>query len=399
MGSMISLQIGNLEVDWGKNNVFMNHGPLYQAGDESIGEYRYVAEDGAPVVERKEVYSRPLGKMVPRLGLLGCTLRSAEAEFVQGMRLHRFPPKHLPLSFDTFLDVVKSTDVVSGKFEYEGDYDFGELGRQMIRDLGLPVDFPSTYTVGQMLEGFSPWTLLYLLAQNPRNLALPVTWHFADVVENGWVERAEIVAGPERQQRFLLVTEGSSDSAVLKRALVDRRPEIADFFSFVDMEQGYPFTGTGNMLRFCQGLVSIGIRNRVLVAFDNDAAGCDALNRVLSIELPGNLRAFSLPDMPEFESVMTEGPSGSEKANINGRAASLECYLDVPVEAMRVRWANYVPSRDTYQGALVNGADHVRRFLRLARVDSDYDYSRLDAVLATIESHAVAVAEADADDV
>ena len=51
------------------------------------------------------------------------------------------------------------------------------------------------------------------------------------------------------------------------------RPHIADFFKFVDMEEGYPFSGTGNFFRFTQGLASIGILNNVVVIYDNDAEG------------------------------------------------------------------------------------------------------------------------------
>ena len=33
MGTMICLALGKLEVDWGKNNFFSNHGALFQVGD------------------------------------------------------------------------------------------------------------------------------------------------------------------------------------------------------------------------------------------------------------------------------------------------------------------------------------------------------------------------------
>src|SRR5262249_5182415 len=147
----------------------------------------------------------------------------------------------------------------------ETEYDFGELGRQMIDWLGMPIEMATKWTVGQLLENFSPLSVLAMLARNPRNLDLNITWRFADVVGGGYVERSDIVLGPTPEQRFLLVTEGTSDSAILRKALDLRRDDIADFFTFVDTEQGYPFTGTGNLYRFCQGLVSIGISNQVLI--------------------------------------------------------------------------------------------------------------------------------------
>ena len=45
---------------------------------------------------------------------------------------------------------------------------------------------------------------------------------------------------------------------------------LRDFFDFVDMTENYPFTGAGNLYRFCQGLARIRIQNRILVVLDND---------------------------------------------------------------------------------------------------------------------------------
>ncbi len=33
MGSMITLRLGRLEVDWGKNSFFRNHSPLFGKAD------------------------------------------------------------------------------------------------------------------------------------------------------------------------------------------------------------------------------------------------------------------------------------------------------------------------------------------------------------------------------
>ena len=67
-------------------------------------------------------------------------------------------------------------------------------------------------------------------------------------------KREEFVRPLPQSDRFLIVTEGSSDGKILFHAIRLLRPEIADFFYFVDMEKGYPFTGTGNLLNFCRGL-------------------------------------------------------------------------------------------------------------------------------------------------
>jgi len=82
-----------------------------------------------------------------------------------------------------------------------------------------------------------------------------------------------------QHQKLLIVTEGSSDSKIIQKALSILKPEYADFFRFIDMEEGYPFSGTRNLYRFCQGLVSIGILNRVVVLYDNDAEGVSVVGK------------------------------------------------------------------------------------------------------------------------
>jgi hypothetical protein len=37
MGSMITLRLGRLEVDWGKNSFFRNHSPLFAKIDHCLG--------------------------------------------------------------------------------------------------------------------------------------------------------------------------------------------------------------------------------------------------------------------------------------------------------------------------------------------------------------------------
>jgi hypothetical protein len=90
MGSMISLAVGRLEVDWGKNNGFVDHSALFQAGDVAQIPYYYAGQeikgaDGAPdwevITELKEGLSKPLAQVIERINLLGHTHSVCEAEF------------------------------------------------------------------------------------------------------------------------------------------------------------------------------------------------------------------------------------------------------------------------------------------------------------------------------
>ena len=100
----------------------------------------------------------------------------------------------------------------------------------------------------------SPYTALQLLAQNPAAGMLPVNWEFHDVEQGGWAPWDGFCKDLDQENRFLIVTEGSSDAAIIRHALKLRKPHVADFFYIVDMQEGYPFSGTGNLYNFAKGL-------------------------------------------------------------------------------------------------------------------------------------------------
>ena len=60
-------------------------------------------------------------------------------------------------------------------------------------------------------------------------------------------------------------------------------------------------------------------------------------NRTSKLNIPRNMRVLKLPDSPVFADYQTIGPSGRHKADINGRAAAIEGYLDAGPEPV-VRW-------------------------------------------------------------
>ena len=58
MGTMITLAIGEFEIDWGKNSFFTMHGELFQPHDIKRTSYSYVDEDGEPIVIENEAAVR-----------------------------------------------------------------------------------------------------------------------------------------------------------------------------------------------------------------------------------------------------------------------------------------------------------------------------------------------------
>ncbi|MCP3368715.1 hypothetical protein [Bradyrhizobium cajani] len=144
---------------------------------------------------------------------------------------------------------------------------------------------------------------------------------------------------------------------ILKRAFQLLRPEIADFFRFIDVSERHPFSGTGSLVKFAEGLAKIDVQNRTVFVLDNDE-GLSAFRKIQALALPINMRVTVLPSLKEFGLFPTTGLGGAALADINGRAASIECYLDLHVgglPAPLVQWTNYKDT-GTYQGASKRGA-------------------------------------------
>ena len=378
MGTIASLSLGKLEVAWSKNEFLLSHSDLYQADC-----LRSKPVDGDDGERPEEWYELSLELVKDRLELLGYTLELAENEYSNPSPFSDDDP--LPISFHEVLTILRTVDIDKVSNEFSETPKPGIFAPEHIqeivrstRDLRFSFDH---WDLSALLENFSPYSQLRVLAENPANLELPVTWDFDGVVRNGWIERDRITHGVNR--KFLIVTEGSSDSKILRKAIDLLRPHIKDFFYFVDMEDGYPFTGTGNLFNFVKGLSSIEIENDVLIVFDNDVEGTQTMNRCLTLNRPKNMKVMKLPDLVQFQEFPTVGPHGEALANINGSAASIECYLDLG-KAAKVRWTNYREDTKTYQGSLVAKDRYKKEFLKQSEKMANYDYRKLQNILDQI---------------
>ncbi len=407
MGTMIYLSVGRLEIDWGKNFGFTDHSALFQGDlDVAFVPYYYAEEDenneletdSEVVVEFKEGLSKPLYQVVDRLNLLGHTYDQCEKEFSFLSNLNRFNQDNF--RFRDLCDILEKVDVKNISANYgEGGEDFGKFFRREIAPrIGLQerliADPMELYAVSEGMENLSAYTILHILCNNPACKDVLVQWSFNDLEQSGYERREYFVRGLDQNNRFLIVTEGSSDAAILRKAFSILRPHVADFFDFVDMEEGYPFPGTGNVFRFVQGLIGISVQNKVLVLFDNDVEGVVNYERCLGLKKIPNICILKLPDLTNFKSFQTIGPSGQHTADINGCGAAIECYLDLGVSG-RVRWTSYNAKADAYQGELEGKTRYMRDFLDQRSYQSSYDYSGLNAVLDAITASAIKMRESE----
>ena len=286
---------------------------------------------------------------------------------------------------DTYIATGDERDlIIKGRFRA----DKAEIDR-------LPMPYDSLYWseksyFASRVVLLSPYSMLQVFGRSELNQDAEVIWEYGPLVDAGWASASDFAAGASRQETILVATEGTTDSRILKRAIEVFCPDIADFFRFVDVDERHPFWGTGNLVKFAEGLVRIDIQNKVLFILDNDAEGVDAFTRLKDLQMPSNMRAMLLPNHEAFNSFPVIGPEGVRNANINGRAAAIECYLDLRLPGYAppvARWSNYKKDSETWQGALEYKETYMRHFLEQAPetlLNDSYDTTRLEWLLDAI---------------
>ncbi|MGY8681277.1 hypothetical protein Q2941_26320 [Bradyrhizobium sp. UFLA05-153] len=147
-------------------------------------------------------------------------------------------------------------------------------------------------------------------------------------------------------------------------------------------------------MKFAEGLLRIDIQNKVLFLLDNDAEGVDAYRKLQELRLSSNMRAMRLPYLEEFRSVPARGPKGVSACDINGRAAAIECYLDLNLSGYppaQVISSNYKRDIDAWQGALEHKESYMRHFLEQTSRGAPpegYETSKLAKLLDALISEA-----------
>lgn len=412
MGTSIELCIGNVSLSYSKNFMGIDYGFLFQKGDlfrrktESIdyGYYEEHPEEKGELDVAEELFARTLSRILPRLEILGFTLEAARAEYqavvAEAVEIDSDSEleeqKNEYLTFEEFCNLAcryPLSDLKGGYIEYETPgRDILSQGR-FAADSDLFERIPGTdnsdlyWSETSFLSArvciLSAESMLQVFALNAANAEVEVTWEFGPIVHAGWVQREAFQPGPRQKQKILIVTEGTSDARIIRRSLDILRPDVADFFNFVDVDERHHFWGTGNLVKFAEGLLRIDVLNQVLFVFDNDAEGVDAFRKLEKLKLPANMRAMILPDLVECRGFVTHGPEGVSVSDINGRAAAIECYLDLRLDqypAPQVTWSNFKRDIDAWHGVLDFKESYSKHFYDqpddLLR-NSSYDVSKL----------------------
>lgn len=416
MGTIIDLTVGDVSVDWSKNFRGNDHGALFQEQDRQRLHSEQADDDDedpdSASSHRKMVFARPLRTLAPRLELLGYRIETVSHIYEQMAKNWKDYQTDYdnqdqeivePLSFSEFLAFVRSFPIqeLDGRFVDEYDERGMRKRKGRFADLDCVARIPANpdqssnaYSersyFGGLIDFLSPYAALRLLAENPANLDQNVVWNYGDLVDAGWADASEFMPCARREQTILIATEGSSDVHILKRAIEVLRPEVADFFRFIDVSERHPFSGTGSLVKFAEVLAKIDVQNQVIVLLDNDVEGIGAYEAIQRFKLPHNMRTLLLPDLEEFRKFPARGPEGITECDINGRAAAIECYLDLNLKnygPATVVWTNYKAERGVYQGALDFKDTYTKAFLDKTPEElrsENYDTRKLDKLLCAL---------------
>ncbi|MHB1076881.1 HEPN/Toprim-associated domain-containing protein [Thiobacillus sp.] len=424
MGTEITLDVAGVTVTYSKNHPGIDHGSIFQDQDRKVVksnqlDYDWYEKEDEDPTPSEMAFTRPLKDVVPRLELLGFTLERVQREYdfvahdwleeMRSLQDDDDEPTPQLMNFSEFLAFVTAHPLESLDDTFISGTDDAREARMRSRFGGMQFEHIPTYRsydihaysersfFGSLVDILHPYSVLRLFAETKGNNDAPVVWQYGPLVQAGWATEEKFVSSARRTETFLIATEGSSDVHILKHALALLRPGIADFFRFIDVSESHPFSGTGNLVKFAEGLAKIDVQNQVVFVFDNDAEGFDAHQRLSTLTLPVNMRGIMLPELEEFRSFPAQGPEGLHNSDINWRAAAIECYLDLDVGGhppAKVLWTNYKKGLGSYQGALEYKDSYSKEFLKQTAetlAEGKYDVRKIDAILELLVAECTAI--------
>ena len=362
------------------NEFFRNHSRLFHKNEIKM-EYYYYANN---YKEKKLAFSKKLSKVKLSLELLGYTLKNVKNKYINHCNWYKeyYSEKYF-LNFDQFSEIIESINL------NKNGYDFSEYFENYIKDIPIFKNRDNLKdSLGEFFERLDHYIILRLIIENPNNLNQKLIWRYSDILEGGYIKKNELYEDLSISDKYLIITEGTSDLFIIRKNIKLFYQEIFDFFEFIDMDKNYPFTGSGNLFNFIQGLAKIYSKYKILIIFDNDAEGIEKYEQGKELNLPQDLpqgiKITKLPNLKEFNNFDTIGPTGFKKLNINGLAVSIECFLDLEYEVdqkPRIRWANFKKKINKYQGSLENKEIYTKLFKKIKTGKENYNFSKLKILI------------------
>lgn len=393
MGSYTDLSIDGYPILETKSFVIPEVMTVFQESDKYI-RTRKVSERNeliwgkiSPDEDHDEVavtYSCEVGKAIDRLDVMGFTMGRVRQEF-EDARISEVEKYtswldddddgwcrddlyyFTNLTFDRYVDALRTVLTQRIRPRPFGDTSI-DLDPVVKRIIGDNEDYVFGF-LGSDVRSF----IRAACEVVPKNSQ--VVQDITEVVHAGYYEEDEpvctnstraLTAGhPENSARIIL-TEGSTDIEILRKALALLYPHLLGYYTFLDFASARPQGGAGSLVTTVKAFAAAGISNRIVAVFDNDTAAFDARRSLAAVQLPQNIAVCSYPDLSSLEAYPTLGPSGLALLNVNGLAASIELYLGKDIlangEDFPVQWKGYVESLGKYQGEVMHKRCLQKRF-------------------------------------
>jgi hypothetical protein len=383
MGEFSILRLNQFELEIEKNHLLRNHSCLFKHD-----EFRELIEFHSDEVDNKKVFWSYFFDVIQRLDLLGYSLEQCMEKYNEYS--NEFTGDNFNITFKDIFENSRLIDINNDMMEYDSDdlqpYQCSDFSRQYIKIINCLNSekniIESGYEISEFLDGIDPYIILRILANNEKNLDGKVIWDYMDLVFSGYI-RGDVYE-KDHHGRFLIVTEGSSDIDILKKAFNKLNQNISHFFEFIDMDKNYPFTGSGNLVNFYNGLCKINPQRRVIFIFDNDTEGVYSFKKCQ--ESSQYIKTMLLPSLDEFNDILCLGPDGAYRGNINNKAVSIEMFLDLKYKnngEPKIRWKNYKDLSESYQGSLI-GKEKYISFFHGGICDEKYNFEKLNMLLNNI---------------
>src|ERR1041385_325585 len=350
MGSYSELRLGTLSVDSAKNRVSDEHLDLFCESDR-LRERRLGGS------QREFYFSAPASVVAQRLDVRGYTLSRAREEHERGRR--QLIRELTSSDFDWSTDLERWGALTYAKWigmtprllrmRYRRNASFDAYERWLLdRDqdegslLGFQADFKFAF---RALVATVPGTTRVVL-------------DYSDCVAGNYIWPRYVRA--PKAPRFIVMTEGTSDSRILQKALRLRHPGISPYYSFMDFDLVAADGGAPALVRALKTVVAAQLTERFIAVFDNDAAASSHLRALRGMKLPPNIFVMQLPSIPMAANYPVVGPNTRGRANVNGSAGSLELYFGKNIlrlgrrTVVPVRWTSFIEPVGKYQGELAN---------------------------------------------
>lgn len=430
MGSYCELYISKFLIATTKNEVDPFLLSIFQPEDlvefnRKVGDrfkLLYGRDDEVDENERAIQYVSTAKNLKDRLNVIGFTMNKVEEAFENSKEesVERLKEWLADPNFKSSQSMTNKLNTELELLKNSSLSDFLEASKEIIEnENGFTHDEKTTISknpvVNYLLEeryGLNKFPYDYdqrTLLRAVLELAKPeerITYDITELVEAGYYEDdlesvydeviESVTYDYEIGDKFIILTEGSSDIQILKNSLELLYPHLAGYYSFMDFGISNASGSASSLVASVKSFVGADIRNKIIALFDNDTAAESTIRGLSKTRIPENIRIIQYPPLEFLEDYPTIGPTGITTMNINGLAGSIEMYLGEDTltneqELTPIQWKGFDSTLKKYQGEIVDKTTVQKKFDKRIKacksnpeLIQDYDWTGIDQILKMI---------------